>query len=83
MQHALGGFIERQPYGDLRDLILRPYVQRDTVVVAPGDLLITAYNRMKLYDISQLPVGMTHCPGCGQGAPMLQPAPGLFSTTTD
>ena len=50
------GFIERQPFGDLRDLILRPYAHRDTVVVAPGDLLITAYNRMKLYDVSQLPV---------------------------
>ena len=50
------GFLEREHFGDLRDLILRPYVRRDTVVVAPGDLLITAYNRMKLYDVSQLPV---------------------------
>jgi cystathionine beta-synthase len=50
------GFIERERYGDLRDLIMRPYAQRDTVVVAPTDLLITAYNRMKLYDVSQLPV---------------------------
>ncbi len=50
------GFIEREHHGDLRDLILRPYVRRDTVIVAPGDLLITAYNRMKLYDVSQLPV---------------------------
>ncbi len=50
------GFLERQPTGDLRDLILRPYSQRDTVVVAPGDLLVTAYQRMKLYEISQLPV---------------------------
>ncbi|HUD41834.1 MAG TPA: pyridoxal-phosphate dependent enzyme [Dokdonella sp.] len=50
------GFIERPLHGDLRDLILRPYAQRDTVVVAPGDLLIVAYNRMKLYDVSQLPV---------------------------
>lgn len=50
------GFLERPAYGDLRDLILRPYAQRDTVVVAPGDLLVTAYNRMKLYDVSQLPV---------------------------
>ena len=50
------GFLEREHLGDLRDLILRPYVRRDTVVVAPGDLLITAYNRMKLYDVSQLPV---------------------------
>ena len=50
------GFIEREQHGDLRDLILRPYSQRDTVVVAPGDLLVTAYQRMKLYDVSQLPV---------------------------
>jgi len=50
------GFIERPLHGDLRDLILRPYAQRDTVVVAPSDLLIVAYNRMKLYDVSQLPV---------------------------
>ncbi len=50
------GFVERPLHGDLRDLILRPYAQRDTVVVAPGDLLIVAYNRMKLYDVSQLPV---------------------------
>jgi cystathionine beta-synthase len=50
------GFLERQPTGDLRDLIMRPYAQRDTVVVKPGDMLVTAYNRMKLYDVSQLPV---------------------------
>ena len=50
------GFIERPQYGDLRDLILRPYSQRDTVVVSPTDLLTTAYQRMKLYDVSQLPV---------------------------
>jgi cystathionine beta-synthase len=50
------GFLERQPQGDLRDLILRPYSQRDTVVVGPHDLLVTAYQRMKLYDVSQLPV---------------------------
>jgi cystathionine beta-synthase len=35
------GFLERQNHGDLRDLILRPYSQRDTVVVAPTDLLVT------------------------------------------
>lgn len=50
------GFLAREPYGDLRDLILRPYAQRDTVVIGPGDLLVTAYQRMKLYEISQLPV---------------------------
>jgi cystathionine beta-synthase len=50
------GFLDRQPTGDLRDLIMRPYAQRDTVVASPADLLVTAYNRMKLYDVSQLPV---------------------------
>jgi len=50
------GFIEREQYGDLRDLIVRPYSNRDTVVLSPGDTLTTAYQRMKLYDISQLPV---------------------------
>lgn len=50
------GFLEREQHGDLRDLILRPYSQKDTVVVAPTDLLVTAYQRMKLYEISQLPV---------------------------
>ncbi|MBN8887149.1 MAG: pyridoxal-phosphate dependent enzyme [Rudaea sp.] len=50
------GFLERQHYGDLRDLILRPYSQRDTVVVGPAEPLVTAYQRMKLYDVSQLPV---------------------------
>ncbi len=50
------GFLERRNTGDLRDLILRPYSQRDTVVVGPAEPLTTAYQRMKLYDVSQLPV---------------------------
>ncbi len=50
------GFLEREPFGDLRDLILRPYAQHDTVVVGPNEPLTTAYQRMKLYDVSQLPV---------------------------
>ncbi|GIX32642.1 MAG: cystathionine beta-synthase [Lysobacterales bacterium] len=50
------GFLERPRYGDLRDLIMRPYAARDTVVVAPDDRLTVAYQRMKLYDVSQLPV---------------------------
>lgn len=50
------GFLERENYGDLRDLIMRPYSQHDTVVVGPAEPLTTAYQRMKLYDVSQLPV---------------------------
>ncbi|MFC5577105.1 pyridoxal-phosphate dependent enzyme [Lysobacter niabensis] len=50
------GFLERESTGDLRDLITRPFSRRDTIVVAPTDLLVTAWQRMKLYDVSQLPV---------------------------
>lgn len=50
------GFLPQPSHGDLRDLIVRPYAQRDTVVVSPQDTLTVAYQRMKLYDISQLPV---------------------------
>ena len=50
------GFIDRPTTGDLRDLSLRPYAQRDTVVVGPADTLAVAYQRMKMYDVSQLPV---------------------------
>ncbi len=50
------GFIQRPQYNDLRDIITRPFSDRDTVVVAPNEVLSSAYQRMKLYDISQLPV---------------------------
>lgn len=50
------GFLERETKGDLSDLILRPYAKRDTVVVGPNDTLTVAYQRMKMYDVSQLPV---------------------------
>jgi cystathionine beta-synthase len=50
------GFLEREQHGDLRDLISRRYDERAVVTVAPDDKLMTAYARMKLYDISQLPV---------------------------
>jgi cystathionine beta-synthase len=50
------GFIARPQHGDLRDLILRPFAQRDTVVVGPNDSLTVAWQRMKMYDVSQMPV---------------------------
>ncbi len=50
------GLLEREQFGDLRDLITRRHDERATVTVAPDDTLMTAYARMKLYDISQLPV---------------------------
>ncbi len=50
------GFLERERHGDLRDLIARRHVERATITAAPDDTLLAAYRRMKLYDISQLPV---------------------------
>jgi cystathionine beta-synthase len=50
------GFIQRERTGDLRDLITRRHSERATVTVGPDDTLMTAYSRMKLYDVSQLPV---------------------------
>src|SRR5262245_29116316 len=50
------GFLERERYGDLRDLISRPYDKHAVIVVAPEDTLLTAFRRFKLYDVSQLPV---------------------------
>lgn len=50
------GFIKREQFGDLRDLITRRHDENATVTIGPDDKLMTAYARMKLYDISQLPV---------------------------
>jgi cystathionine beta-synthase len=50
------GYIETKQYGDLRDLISRPYQSNDTIVMRPSENLATVYQRMKLYDVSQMPV---------------------------
>jgi cystathionine beta-synthase len=50
------GFLEVEQHGDLRDLIARPYQSKDTVTIGPDEPLANAYKRMKLYDVSQLPV---------------------------
>ena len=50
------GFRERAHHGDLRDYIGRPVEERATVSVGPEDTLLTAFNRFKLNDVSQLPV---------------------------
>jgi cystathionine beta-synthase len=50
------GFLSRPRLGDLRDLIGRRYEEGTAVTVAPDDRLHVAYARMKLYDVSQLPV---------------------------
>ena len=50
------GFLRDRPTGDLRDVIARRPDQGEVVVVSPADTLQTAHARMKISEISQLPV---------------------------
>jgi cystathionine beta-synthase len=50
------GLLERDSHGDLRDLIARPLESGDMVTVTSEDNLITTYKRMRMFDVSQLPV---------------------------
>jgi cystathionine beta-synthase len=50
------GFLEREKFGDLRDLIARRHWERAAVTVTSKENVLAAYRRMKLYDVSQLPV---------------------------
>jgi len=50
------GFLQKPRLGDLRDLVSRRFDEGAAVVLSPDDTLNTAWARMKLYDISQLPV---------------------------
>jgi cystathionine beta-synthase len=50
------GFIRRESFGDLRDLIGRPHGQRATITVGPTDVVTTAHNRLRNAGFSQLPV---------------------------
>jgi cystathionine beta-synthase len=50
------GFVSGAEKGDLRDLISRRYQDGTVVVVGPSDTLLTAFNRMRIADVSQVPV---------------------------
>jgi cystathionine beta-synthase len=50
------GLLERKRYGDLRDIIARRAEDGSVVSVGPDDTLLTAFQRMRQADISQLPV---------------------------
>jgi cystathionine beta-synthase len=50
------GFLSRKQYGDLRDLVSRRYQDGSVVTVGPADTLLTAFNRMRIADVSQVPV---------------------------
>jgi len=50
------GLLARKRYGDLRDVISRRVEDGSVVSVAPDDTLLTTFQRMRLADVSQLPV---------------------------
>ncbi|MGA0609417.1 pyridoxal-phosphate dependent enzyme [Caldimonas sp. KR1-144] len=50
------GLLERPKFGDLRDLISRRASDGSVVSAGPNDTLLTAFQRMRLADVSQLPV---------------------------
>jgi cystathionine beta-synthase len=50
------GFIRRETYGDLRDLIFRKNLSKEIISIATTDSLLMAYSKMKFNNISQIPV---------------------------
>ncbi|QIU90493.1 pyridoxal-phosphate dependent enzyme [Yokenella regensburgei] len=50
------GLLNREKHGDLSDFIALRHDEGATVTAAPDDTLATVLARMRLYDISQLPV---------------------------
>src|ERR1051325_2651516 len=50
------GMLDRPRSGDLRDLIARRHADRAVATVGADETVLAAYQRMKLYDVSQLPV---------------------------
>jgi cystathionine beta-synthase len=50
------GFSKHTSSGNLNDIITRKFNNNEVVYLRPDDLLKCAYQKMKLYDISQLPV---------------------------
>jgi cystathionine beta-synthase len=50
------GLVVRDLTYDLRDVITRPHTAKGAITVLPSDTLQTAYRKMKMYDVSQLPV---------------------------
>jgi cystathionine beta-synthase len=50
------GLLARREYGDLRDLISRRFDEGSVLSVGPTDTLLTAFQRMRQLDVSQLPV---------------------------
>jgi cystathionine beta-synthase len=50
------GYLSRPRTGDIRDLITRRYEEGAVITVSPNDTLLTAFQRMRVADVSQVPV---------------------------
>lgn len=50
------GLIQRELKGDLRDYVFCSFSEGSTVFVGPAETLLSAFSRMKMFDLSQLPV---------------------------
>ena len=50
------GLLDVEEHGDLRDLVTRRADKGQVVTVKPNETLATAYGRMRMFDVSQLPV---------------------------
>ena len=50
------GYLDRPFAGTLRELISRRYEEGAVITVTPDDTLLTAFQRMRMADISQVPV---------------------------
>ncbi len=73
------GFIPREQYGDLRDLIARRHLKQEDYVVAPTDTLAVTQGRMKMYGISQAPV----CATAGKVIGIIDESDVLLAVNTD
>jgi len=54
------GFIEREQFGDLRDLIARRHTDREDYTVAEHTPLMQVFKQMRMYDVSQIVVVDEH-----------------------
>lgn len=50
------GYLQLPKTGDLRDLILRRHHEGAVITVGPEDSLLTAYQRLRMGEVSQVPV---------------------------
>jgi cystathionine beta-synthase len=50
------GFIEREQYGDLRDLIARRHENYEDYTLKPTTPVLQAFKNMQMYSVSQMPV---------------------------